>query len=1212
MSPHPQRTGVVLLLAAVVGVRIAATQRLPDSAAAVSHDPQAAIATAFQGWTTQGTLGSPTAQGIRSLPLALYYVGGQQVGMSDAVLQAGLRTLLLMMATLGALRLVRAQSDSDDSWATWLAALLYGCGATLAAATAQRPMDALAAAVAPWLLTPLIGRRWGWRGAARSAIWLGPAGFASTPWAAAVLVAGLLTAAPRHRRELRQLLIWLLLAGLASSWWLFTASWERLHAVDVSALVAPTGVIAAMESALGWSDLPVIVTLAACAAPFLVAGLALAVRAPGLDRILVAGLTLAAAVGVLVIGTGVWCPADYVAAEGTSSLLLGPPLLWAALAGLLGLVPLLSRLRHSRTSHAEAAHRRHILVMVAGGVVLVASGLSVALAARERVEPENAVSTALWQQVAQWSADAPDGRVLVLPAAAAADRSVVARALGDRAWVDRTAVPASGTAATAALDTLIGRLRRGQLGAGTSAAMDHLGISYVVIRDDLPDDHSDPSGNALARRALAAEGATRVAAFYTDDGAATYRITDFGTQPTAPGIEVWARPRPSEAAQYPAVPVDAVGDVGTMSDLADAGVLSARPIRLNATSADQAVLLSDSARRRDADQRVPIDPYGPVLQAEEQPSANPPGAAPTETSLRQVDGARAVTASSSAADLGSTPRRVGTSAVAAIDGNGFTSWESAGGTGVGQWWQIDFERPTEVTGTEVSFRTDLLSRHAVTGIRAETDSTSVDLPVEPGAALSLNLPGRTKHLRLVVTEVATSTSATDRVGISEVRIPGVQVTAGLQLPAPGTAWLLGTLPGSSATCVPAAVPWETDSGEHPEACDDGLAVQGFDSGSVQRTVSASHAARVGGVVWVRPALWDQAAQLADRLASPSVRAEASSVATSDLRTRAQSAVDTDTTTAWRPAPSDPTPKLTLRWEQPAEVSRLRLVQADPRIASQATRVRISDGARELVTTSPSTLGWINFPPTSTDSLTLEFLADSGLKSADSGSLAVRPVPIAVQEVEVDGVDVRYDVDTFQQLPCGSGPEAVLAGHPVATSVRASAGDLAAGRTLRARLCSDVTIPQGRSTVEVAPTFEWTPLGVMIGQPGLVSEAGDWGPDRARSMRVDLASATTIAAADLAPAAASRSSFSTLALSLPADSGWTLHRGEAAMPAVTLDGWSQGWLLPPGAEDLTLRYAPGRTLTLGVLLGWLAWAVVLLVALLPSSRRSGAMAASGSG
>ena len=173
MSPQAQRTGVVVLLAAVIGVRISATQPLADSAADVTPAPLATVATAFEGWTTRGTLGSPTVEGIRDLPLALYYLVGQHAGLSDGLLQVVLRSFILVVATLGALRLVRAQ-PADSGWTPWLAAALYGCGAGLAAAVAHRPMDALAAATAPWVLAPLAGRSWGWRGAARSAVCFSP------------------------------------------------------------------------------------------------------------------------------------------------------------------------------------------------------------------------------------------------------------------------------------------------------------------------------------------------------------------------------------------------------------------------------------------------------------------------------------------------------------------------------------------------------------------------------------------------------------------------------------------------------------------------------------------------------------------------------------------------------------------------------------------------------------------------------------------------------------------------------------------------------------------------------------------------------------------------------------------------------------------------------------------------------------------------------
>jgi arabinofuranan 3-O-arabinosyltransferase len=58
-------------------------------------------------------------------------------------------------------------------------------------------------------------------------------------------------------------------------------------------------------------------------------------------------------------------------------------------------------------------------------------------------------------------------------------------------------------------------------------------------------------------------------------------------------------------------------------------------------------------------------------------------------------------------------------------------------------------------------------------------------------------------------------------------------------------------------------------------------------------------------------------------------------------------------------------------------------------------------------------------------------------------------------------------------------------------------------------------------------------------------------------------------------------------------GWVAELAGRRLKPVVLDGWQQGWVVPPGeAATLQLRYAPDRTYRVGLLVG--AGAVVLLL------------------
>lgn len=1195
-----------MLLAGAIGIRIAASQPLADTGMVLAAHPRAAIAAAFQGWSTQGSLGAPTAEGVRSLPLALYYAAGEQAHLPITALQAVARGLILIVATLGALRLARTQlrhgapqGAAEESWAPWLAAVLYGCGAGLAAAVAARPMDALAAAAAPWVLTPLIGRRWGWGGAARSALWIGMAGFASVLWAVAVLGVGLVVAAPRAARQVRQFLIWLAMAALGSAWWLAMGIWEHTHAIDLAELVRPASLLGALEQALGWSDLPVPVTVLAWSAPVLAAALGLALRCPGIDRATVTVLTVSGVVGAVLLGTGRWTPPHYASWEGSVSAQVGPALMCLALAGALSLPALIVTLAAGLRAGAWSTAR--ILTVAAGTLLLVTSGLSVVLAGRERVPDTTATaSAALWQDVARWSAAAAPGRALVLPATTdVTTRAMIAGAFADRPWVDRTPVPASGPAATSALDSLIGRLRRGQFGAGTDAALDRLGVTYVVIRDDVSSDGADRSGGALTRRALAAAGATRVADFATEVDSTA--LVDSGATASGPRVEIWARPDPAEAWSTSGAPLRVAGDTATAADLADAtGV--AQPIEV-VRAEDGPVLLSDTARHRPVDQRVPIDPYGATATAYQATSTIPEAAATDPTSVRRLSGARAVSASSSSVDLDGVDRYVGGDPVTAIDGSPFTSWQSRAGTGVGQWWQIDFDEATPVAGTEVDFSSGIFSGHAATSVTASTDTLSQNYTVTPGQPVRIALPGAAMWLRLTITGVSRGTRPTDQVGITEIRIPDVVVSDQRALAVPAQWWLLSSLPPGTGTCVPAAV--HGSAGSPPEVCDPGIAVPGYEAGPLRRVLTSSAPASITGTAWLRAVPSAQAAALADTLGDPSVRATASSVTTRDLRTRPQAAADADPRTAWRPDPSEPSPRLTLTWDKPVPVAHLRVLWADPQVSQVPSRVEISTPAGPLATVAPSADGRITVPSTTTDSLTLRFLDLKGPSSTNSGSLAAQQVPMGVAEVDITGVSVDFHAGDVHALACGSGAPVHIGEQRVPTAVRASAAELISGAPVTATLCADVPVAAGEFAVKLAATYEWTPLGLMLGDADVVRRTAA----PAQAVRVDLSTAASTRA--MALTATSGAHERTVALGVPAGSGWTLRDGGQVLPTVTIDGWAQGWLVPAAATTATLDYPPGGALRLTVLLGWVAWACVAVIAL-GSLVRSEASRGSGDG
>lgn len=1201
------RTALVALLVAVIALRWSLSQPVSAVTARIAVDPWDAVRSSGDGWTFAGTLGGSSVQGLRELPYALAVALGSDAGLAAHTVETCWRMLVLVVALLGAVRLARTQAARAESWAPWAGALVFVLATVLLPTTVRSPNDGLAAATLPWIVAPLLVRRGGWRSAAGSAVWLGLAGVGAAGWALAALAVGVLAAVPRRRADVGLAVRWSVLAVAASAWWLVALVWEIRHAVDVSALTA-TPLRTEAAAVIGRPAVGVLVLAAIVAGPLVVAGGALLLRSPRLERFFVAAaLVLVAAVGLLG-WVGEWRPFVPAPVAGDLPAGLAAPLLGVlALAGLVAWCPLVADLtdriawtRQDRLPHGRRELTGAVAVVLVG--VTVFAGMVVAVAEPEPVDPQD---VRLVEAVADWSATAPPGRVLVLPVdTGSTELSSIGSALGARPWIGRDAVPTSGAGGTAALDDLIARLGRGDAGQGTSSALRRLGISYVLVRLGGPDAEDRARPTALVRSALDTLGGQRVAVLRgTGTGTADepVAVVDYGVRSSVPLVEVWAAPPAADGWVYAGRPIDAVGDAGTVSDLAETGVLGDRAVWLRPGSGESAVLVSDSARRRDIDQRVAADPYGPDLGTGEPRSVLPADAAPVTSAVSRLDGALSVTSSSSAADLDSSDRDPATAAIAGIDDNEFTSWQSRRGRGVGEWWQVDFGRPTSLSGATVTMLRSQVGGAAADQVRVTADGQDSTHVVGDDGLVEIGEVGDVRTLRITIEAVTDSFGAGDSVGIVDVTVPDVTVTAPLDLDGtPAVGWLMALRPGSTRHCVP-AVPHASDDGPAPgTACNADLEVSGPDAGVFERILHAPRPTPVTGRAWLVASSSDQAGALADSIAKPTVIASSASVAADDPRTRPQAAADADLRTAWRAAPGEPDPQLQLAWAEPADVSGVRLIPPTADLGSQPTLVRVTAQVIGRRTALPirdldtevevADDGTIDLPRVHVSALTITILEDTGVPSIDSTTDTARPMPVAVGEIDlVGGPGVSYQSHRSERIGCVDGPTVTINGEEYGTTTRVTPSEIVSGVPVLATVCGQPTLAGGRNDVAVSTTFAWWVRGLLLtatssglasgGAPTAV-HADLLGPD-------DQADPVTL---DLGPAAVQR----TLVLALPAGSGWEASVDGERLDGVTLDGWAQGWVIPAGSGEVKVRYASGADLDRVALVASTGW---LLVALL---------------
>jgi arabinofuranan 3-O-arabinosyltransferase len=709
-------------------------------------------------------------------------------------------------------------------------------------------------------------------------------------------------------------------------------------------------------------------------------------------------------------------------------------------------------------------------------------------------------------------------------------------------------------------------------------------------------------------RALAdSPGLTRVAAFGPLLGTATALpglVLDAGTNSPAPAVEVFAVPGPAPRAALTPLdqvrPVlggpDAVGalverdpDDATPTVPADDPAVAAVP-----------VVVSDALVRRERAFGRLADATSAALSADDPLRLDAPardyllpGQAAQESVVRYTGGTPS--ASSSASDVDSIGgARVEHQPHAALDGDPTTSWRPAvllGGRS--QWWQVALDAPVPATAVTVTLdpRTAAV---APSRVRVGTDAGERVVPLERTAApqrLALP-PGPTRTLRIAA-DPAPGTAFGPQLGLAEVALPGAVVRRTLVAPAPDRAvdtYAFDTAPGvagclatptGSVRCPPALV----RGPEEPAGLDRAFTV----------AVPADYDIAVTAVPRPGPAL---DALLAPPPAGPREwprpTATASSSAVPDPRAGPGAAVDADPATTWTAAGDDPDPALTLSWGRPLGVDRLRVVLPPGTAVAAPTAVEVTAGGQErTVNLEPD--GTARFAPLTADRLTLRFPVTTPLASFDPYTRGLDDLGVGVAEVEVPGLGAT-DPTAVVAAPCGSGPTVRVDGRPVPTAVRATVADLRALRPVPVELCGPTAT--GRLG---AGAHTLTATGPLTGDPAFTAVSATLtrrgaAPPAARPRALptptwDVEHRTVEVPARSAPAL----------LTVPenANPGWVAALDGAELAATTVDGWQQGYLLPPGpAGTVRLDFTPGPAYRAALLAGAVGVLVVLGLLLWP--------------
>lgn len=1233
MEPRDRRPEALIwrfrLLAVSLGlVALAFVQSpgrvLTDTKLDLTVDPAGFLARALTLWDPVGAFGQVQNQAYGYLfPMGPFFLLGDAVQLEPWVIQRLWWSLLLVTAFLGIVKLAGALRIGAP-WARVVAGLAYALSPRMLSVIGPSSIEVWPMALAPWVLVPLVigmrrhDPRWM---AALSALAVAAVGGVNAVATFAVIPLGALwlLLAPASPRRRSMMLWWPFFVLLGTLWWLVplfllgeysppfldyieSASTTTFAATLFDALRGTSNWVPYVDpNSVAGNDLLRSIGLIANGVVVVALGVVGIARTTTRHRrFLLSGVVL----GLVLLTLGHTGAVEGWGAESIQRALDGAlsPLrnthkfdLVVRIPLVLGLAAALSGAGAAlkKTDGARVLRRGVAVLGVAAVVGATVPAWTGALANRgtyERV-PD------YWREAAGWLKTHDSGqRALAVPASAFGDYlwgrtgDDVLQPLAAAPWATRNAVPLAPGGNIRALDAVERRLASGQGSAGLARFLERSGINYLVVRNDLALTNENTHVERIYATLAQTPGVNSVASFGPTLGSTAVAVdaedetvlVKGGWQAERPAVEIFAvgsggrgPVTVQDAGSTPVVAggpeslltLDELGQLGGSALLADDVVDEKRP---------EQVVLTDGARRQEAafgraEQNrsaslAPDEPYSldrPVHDYRVSPDER-------YQSVPRIVGARRVSASSSQSEAGSPgPLVPGEQPWAALDGDPRTTWRAGGGDEGTSWIEVEFSGPVDLDRITVTMDKDAERARRLT---VRTDGGEVGTTAQPGVSTHIVLrPGATRTLR-----VSGAASAFEPLALSEIDIPGVEITRPLVMPKLPSSW---GAPDQIVMTVDQAYRSGCLDVEGVTRCIDDREQWGEDGRVLDRELTIGDAASYAPQLQVAPvggAAFDAAVQ-AEKLAA----ASASSYAVEDPRNSVVRAIDADLETGWVASADDHDPTLTLAWVGERRVGRVAVTTSRALSASEPREARLvfSDGSEREVTFED---GVARFDPVRAQSVAIHFTATDNRQAIDDFGVK-SPLPVGVSEVRLSP---RRAV--FPQPPradtalgrCGNGPRVEIDGRTYETRVRASAVDMLTTTSLPATICgglSEVELSEGTHRIRIIGNDLYRPLSLTLGDlTGGAQAAGvdptTWGRTT-RTVPLDDATGGE----------------RLVTVAENANAGW---RAGGDATSVQVNGWQQGWLVGDDQEALSLSYAPAPWYRAALIGGAVAFVVLL--------------------
>ena len=316
------------------------------------------------------------------------------------------------------------------------------------------------------------------------------------------------------------------------------------------------------------------------------------------------------------------------------------------------------------------------------------------------------------------------------------------------------------------------------------------------------------------------------------------------------------------------------------------------------------------------------------------------------------------------------------------------------------------------------------------------------------------------------------------------------------------------------------------------------------------------------------------------LSGDPVEASSSGRLAGDLASRASAMLDGDATTAWTGSFAPPDGQwIEFAFQEPAAADLVEIDVVVDSLHSVPSAFRalldgIDAGTFEtglaLVDNPPASVATVTVPlerPARTIRLVAEQVRER--LTPDWHSNTLQALPISITEVRFGQVEAGPDHTSRFDTGCRYDLLTVN-GEPAPVRVTGSVEDAEARRRLDLEGCEPVTLTAGETLVVA---YAGSGTGIDIDQIVLSSPAGSPVP-AAATTGVEVLRSTDTAIDALVPAAATSR---WLVLGQSHNRGWHATAGGVDLgPPVVIDGFANGWLLPPGeTTEIELRWTPQR-------------------------------------